>query len=36
MFFRNAQLKQETFEDHLAKMKQAGFEVQSNPAEQPE
>ncbi len=28
MFFRNAQLKQETFEDHLAKMKQAGFEVQ--------
>ncbi len=27
MFFRNAQPQQETFEGHLAKLKQAGFEV---------
>lgn len=28
MFFRNAQPQQETFEQHLAKLKEAGFEVQ--------
>ena len=28
MFFRNAQPQQETFDDHLAKLKQGGFDVQ--------
>lgn len=28
MFFRNAQPKQETFDDYLGKLKQGGFEVQ--------